>query len=503
MRKINFEAELPTELPGSLDKLFLGPLHLFDFLVIGAILFFTVGLWIVGPPLIYDDFYHMATAQQIYLLGYVPTWDFWEFAPVGRPNLYPPLIQVIMAEIMKVDGGDVLLAAKIVKVAIYPLLAFCLWWSTRKFAGYKAAFYTMLVFMGGVTLLAEGYEILPLTIVIALSCVLFWTFTQKKLITSIILLSVSLWLHLSMPLLIVAVLAVFSIIRRHEGYLPFFAKVAGVSLLLYSPWLIHILGNLKWLAGVVSPLGLFIPLLIWIVGLPGTIYMVKYYKNNSFIFFLLAVALVPMFISYGNLFWVYILIPFSFFAGITVSKFIGSRKGRWKKANAVLIVILALSSITFAPVVGESLDVFIHSLNSPPFLYPSAPYYLASWPSNLMGLTPINYDPTGNIDPVGNIAFYYLASLWISVNTQPYQPICVVGGMAGVNSVMITAFSGRPTTDGSFLEVMNPLIQPIVLSYDQNNATVYVVGPPYTEPPSSAPTKLVAEFGPVMIFERT
>ncbi|MFB0559829.1 MAG: hypothetical protein ACETWM_01170 [Candidatus Lokiarchaeia archaeon] len=502
MRRIKFELELPTELPSSLDDLFLGPLHLFDFLVIGFIIFFSVGLWIIGPPIIYDDFYHMSVAQQIYQLGFIPTWDFWEFAPIGRPHLYPPLLHVIMALILKASGGDILLAAKIIKVATYPLLIFSLWWSSRKFAGYKSAFYTVLVYIGVVTIFTDGYQIHPATIVLLISCILFWTFTQKKLLPSIILLSLALWTHISLPILIVIVLGVFSILRKEEEYLTFFAKVVGISALIYSPWLIHVLSNIDWLSTIQPALGLHIPLLAWIIGLPGLIYSIKYYKDNSFIFSILALILLIMLASYGHRFWIYIMIPLSFYTGIMISKIIGSRPGKWKKAKAILVVILACIAISFSPAAGSSLEVFFYTLNSPPFLDPAASTYLILSPLTHHGLTPINFDPTGNIDPIGNTAYYYLASIWIRFNTQPYQPICVLGGRAGVDSIAITAFSGRPTTNGMWLEVMHPLIQPIVEYYFYNNATIYVVGLPYISPPATVPTQLVADLGPVKIFER-
>ena len=210
-----------------------------------------------------------------------------------------------------------------------------------------AAFITVLVFIGVLTTLTDGYQIHPATIVLAISCTLFWTFTQKKLVTSILLLTISLWLHIAMPLRIVVVLGVFSALRRDEGYPAFFAKVLTSSMLFYSPWLAHILFNLSWLSNVGTPLGPHIPVLAWVLGLPGLLYSFKYYRHNSFIFALLALALTPMFYSYGHRFWIYILIPLSFYGGITISKFVGSRPGKWKKAKVTEKKIIENSIMNF------------------------------------------------------------------------------------------------------------------------------------------------------------
>jgi hypothetical protein len=39
----------------------------------------------------------MAVAQKILERGHIPIWDDWEFAPMGRPHLYPPFLHLSIA----------------------------------------------------------------------------------------------------------------------------------------------------------------------------------------------------------------------------------------------------------------------------------------------------------------------------------------------------------------------------------------------------------------------
>ncbi|HOP09099.1 MAG TPA: hypothetical protein PLC12_02665, partial [Candidatus Methanofastidiosa archaeon] len=48
-------------------------------------------------PNVIDLWYHLAIARKILELGTIPLWDFWEFAPAGRPHLYPPLSHLLIA----------------------------------------------------------------------------------------------------------------------------------------------------------------------------------------------------------------------------------------------------------------------------------------------------------------------------------------------------------------------------------------------------------------------
>ncbi|MHA1603424.1 MAG: hypothetical protein ACTSWF_02080 [Candidatus Freyarchaeota archaeon] len=122
-----------------------------------------------------------------------------------------------------------------------------------------------------------SYMIMPASLVLALTCLLFLTFTRKMLLPSIALMTVMLWLHISMPLLTIVALLAFSLVRRREGYLVFFLKVFGFSVLLYSPWLVHVAAHMSWLSSAQMSGEVFIPLIVWALGLPALVLSFRYY----------------------------------------------------------------------------------------------------------------------------------------------------------------------------------------------------------------------------------
>ncbi len=66
-----------------------------------------------------DHFYHMAVAQKILERGTIPLWDDWEFAPMGRPHLYPPLLHLLIAFIAG-RPDDILSGFATIQMLLYP-----------------------------------------------------------------------------------------------------------------------------------------------------------------------------------------------------------------------------------------------------------------------------------------------------------------------------------------------------------------------------------------------
>lgn len=486
------QSEPSPELMSDADKWIIGPLHFYDILPLFLVIVFTVGLFFVGPPLILDDFYHMGVAQTIHMVGFVPTWDFWNFLPVGRPHLYPPLLHVFMALFMKFSGGDVFFATRVFKVITYPFLIFCFWYSARGFLGRKPALYSTMALASIYPMFVLSYVIMPASLVLALTCLLFLTFTRKKFLYSIILMTVMLWLHISMSIFTIVALLAFSLLRRKEGYLKFFFKVFTASTLFYSPWLIHVAVNMDWLASAGLPIELFIPFIVWAAGLPSFILLFRYYKADYSVYMLYAFSLIPMFFGYGIRFWVYLSIPLSFFVGLTLSRNF-SKSGKWRAVKMILVILLIVSVFLVSPAIGGMTPVKQGPINYPDnsfSLLPSPFLQLFLWPPLQRSMITLDILP------------FYLASGWIKTNTQALQPICYIGfSLTGAS--IINAFTGRPTTGGMWLEVMNPLTLIVSQLYILSYGTVYIVEFPFTSPPPSIPCKLAADYGVIKIFVRT
>ena len=95
-------------------------------------------------PVHMDTYYHMGVTSGFSSAGGVALHSFWEFAPGGRPHLYPPLLHIIM---FAVSGGGVSIlgAGRIVSFFAFPLMLLTNWYAMRRLFSTRAAFYTLVL----------------------------------------------------------------------------------------------------------------------------------------------------------------------------------------------------------------------------------------------------------------------------------------------------------------------------------------------------------------------
>src|SRR6185436_3212168 len=72
-------------------------------------------------PWFVDLYYHMNVLEGFRQAGGVALHDFWEFAPAGRPHLYPPALHVALLSFDWLPMG-VITRARLASVLPYPAL---------------------------------------------------------------------------------------------------------------------------------------------------------------------------------------------------------------------------------------------------------------------------------------------------------------------------------------------------------------------------------------------
>jgi len=418
-----------------------------------------------GMKIFLDDWYHLAVAKVILEKGYIPTWAFWEFAPSGRPHLYPPLISIIIAGLTLLLNGNLILAGKVVKIVTYPLLQGLFWFSTREFGGSKTAFTSLLCFVTASSLLNMSIMIMPATWVLALTPPLFLCYVKKKSISSVVLLSLSLWLHLALPWLVISALLLFSLAKQKEGFLLFFIKVFTVSCLIFSQWLLHVLNNMDWLNLASTTLGLSIPLLVWLLAIPSLITSIKK-QDETLIFACFATALLVMLPYYGQRFWSYVSMPISVYAGLTLKKGFESPLEWRKRWAAIIFTILIVTSLTFSPGIYQASAQQAGrpaSMKAPPLFLPTSALHLLR-----MTTGPQVLDVPSDVTQLCD---------WIIYNTGEDEIVALVN-IRGPEAEMITALTGRATTSGMWHETMNSETLRNVLIYSIKEAEIFLIFSP-------------------------
>lgn len=239
------EADEPPWADGSLR---VGPLDRFDRFTLGLIVFVFL-LLLVNithlKPSMSDTWYHLNVAQQFRAEGGISGWDVWDYAPIGRPDLYPPLLHLLLAALATFTGG-LIHASQACAVLFLPLALLTTWYAGRRLIDSRGALLAVLLVLTDFThfIIMEAHIagcliniLLPLLLVAFLARRAWW---------SILLLTLMLYSHLGFPICAVAGLLLFGFKYRSYGRLAL--KVTGISLLFFSPWLAHVLGHLDWLS---------------------------------------------------------------------------------------------------------------------------------------------------------------------------------------------------------------------------------------------------------------
>lgn len=202
------------------------------------IIFFAVLIQILKwglLPIFLDVYYHLLSASGFKEAGGWLHSCFWEYAPIGRPQLYPPLLHFIILFFLKL-GLPFLVVGKLIQVIIYPLLLFTVWLFIRTIFDKRQAFFaTLLIFSPyNFYLTAMNTSAASLSLIFCLLSLLF--FEKRKNLPATLLLAVSFYTHGFTSWIFLGVFVFYGLLNREK----FIAciKVVLFALILSSPMII-------------------------------------------------------------------------------------------------------------------------------------------------------------------------------------------------------------------------------------------------------------------------
>ena len=211
-----FEEPIRTELPTSLGF----TLERLDYISLSIIVGMVVLMWIghnslcALPP---DGYYHLTVARQILNTGTIPVWNTWEFAPVGRPHLYPPLFHLILAGVAKLYHGDLLAAYRFCQTFALPFAHLCVWWLTRWLFGSRRAFFTLLLLGCDIYFALVGYMATPSLLAGAFAVLMLLFFLSGYVGFAALFGALSAYAHLSVLPMTLLGLGLFCLWQRAYG----------------------------------------------------------------------------------------------------------------------------------------------------------------------------------------------------------------------------------------------------------------------------------------------
>jgi len=314
-------------------------------------------------PVYLDIPYHMAVTSGFQEAGGVTTWDFWDYAPEGRPHIYPPLLHVGMSMLQDI-GLPEQATATLVCVIMFPLILLSSWWAMRRLFGSRAAFYALLLvgvpyaffYQTGITIAAS--------LVLALTPLVFLALEEDHKLASMLLLAMCLYTHLVLGHLVALALFIY-LLHRREAWKKVMTVLVG-AYILYLPWGIVVLSNLGSFTASQPGMGSDLALHILLWGLAAAGFVVCYFRKRQY--YLLPaylLSMVPIAFFYSHRFWEgHVFLPLAMLGGVALDRlhaFLAERLSRristasYARAAAGVLLGVLLALVLFAdPVLAST-----------------------------------------------------------------------------------------------------------------------------------------------------
>ena len=189
-------------------------------------------------PLALDPYYHLLIARQIVDAGGPMAYEWWEHAPVGRPHLYPPVLHLLLALLLK-SGLSPVAVIRLASVVLPVALLVSLYLAMRRLAGPGAA------------LAALGAALTPLAFHLHCAITLASTLGMIELLWLLValeehrpaaagsLLVLLGYTHLGLPGMALIMVAAYTAVRGAAAWKT--QVLAGWGLLLVLPWWAYLL----------------------------------------------------------------------------------------------------------------------------------------------------------------------------------------------------------------------------------------------------------------------
>ncbi|MBI3997157.1 MAG: hypothetical protein HY352_05810 [Candidatus Omnitrophica bacterium] len=219
-------------------------------------------------PFFLDSYYHLNVIQAFRDAGGVVLHDFWEFAPLGRPHLYPPALHLLVLSLDWCHLPPVTLA-RLLTVVTYPVLLLATWWFMRTWWGSVPAYWATLC-----SVLPFSYLLVSCNTVAASWAIVAWlvglvALFHRARLAFVLCGALVFYTHLGMPWVMVCSWMLVGL-----WYAPmrgFLLRAAAWTFALASPWLWHLWRHHASL-GPMSSLEntqLELPILLYLFALVG------------------------------------------------------------------------------------------------------------------------------------------------------------------------------------------------------------------------------------------
>ncbi|MFA4989472.1 MAG: hypothetical protein WC576_01730 [Candidatus Omnitrophota bacterium] len=168
--------------------------NFFSGLLIGSLLVLQLARWLILPQFM-DIYYHLLTAQGFVQAGGYSGWDFWQYAPAGRPHIYPPFFHLALAGFIQAGVSPVILA-KLCESLIPVIFLATLWKFIKDNYGPELAFFSALLFFSSASFYLSLLNHIPATLALIFGIFSLSQLFKQRLLRSAILLCLVFYTHI-------------------------------------------------------------------------------------------------------------------------------------------------------------------------------------------------------------------------------------------------------------------------------------------------------------------
>ncbi|MFH1655757.1 MAG: hypothetical protein ABH954_04015 [Candidatus Omnitrophota bacterium] len=267
----------------------------YSLFLISSLAFLLVFKWSKLPTFI-DIYYHLSVMLGFNEIGGFTTMAFWEYAPVGRPHLYPPLIHFLMLIFYKLNFSAITIA-RLFELIIYPAALFTLWWVVDKLFNRRLAFFTILISISIFSFYLSIINFIPATLATILSLLSLFFMEKDKIVASALLLGLAFYAHAVIPWIFLFSFILYSFLNkkilRNCTKITVFALIAATPILIYQ-YLFREYIKTSWATEIFS-----IEISLWLLlFIPGLIISLKRKGRYNFFVALFIINLLSMCTSY-------------------------------------------------------------------------------------------------------------------------------------------------------------------------------------------------------------
>lgn len=200
--------------------------------------------WPIFPQFM-DMYYHILTAWGFIQAGGYSGWDFWQYAPLGRVHIYPPVFHIILAFLIKLGISKIILAKFFETIMPIVFLIILRHFLIKNYSE-RLAFFTLLTLSSSFSFYLSLINNIPATLAISLGLLAFGQLFQKKLLRSTLLLVICFYTHIGVSWFFIVSIILYGLFNQEYKKT---SLIVSISVFILSfPIIVKQLAGLKFIS---------------------------------------------------------------------------------------------------------------------------------------------------------------------------------------------------------------------------------------------------------------